>query len=257
MTFGSRILILVPHPDDEVVACAASIGRAKQAGAEIFTLYLTHGCVARDVMWPWRRRAYPLVVARRRAEAEDVAAFLGVQPAGWSERPARTVWQDLPRIRGEIEQAIARYDIDQLWVPAYEGGNADHDAVNAVAQLFKLPFGVLEFAEYNWHGGCAHAQAFPFSNGSETVVLLSAAERARKQEALSRYPSEKLNLNYVRTQQEVYRPLASYDYAKPPHEGVLWYARFQWVPFRHPQVDFTNPSDVSAAITAFMSRART
>ena len=33
--FGSSILILVPHPDDEVVGFAAAIGRAKAAGAKI------------------------------------------------------------------------------------------------------------------------------------------------------------------------------------------------------------------------------
>jgi LmbE family N-acetylglucosaminyl deacetylase len=26
---GRRILVLVPHPDDEVVGCAAAIGRAR------------------------------------------------------------------------------------------------------------------------------------------------------------------------------------------------------------------------------------
>ena len=41
--FGQRILILVPHPDDEVVAGCAAIGRAQAAGAKIFALYLTHG----------------------------------------------------------------------------------------------------------------------------------------------------------------------------------------------------------------------
>ncbi|MBV8060094.1 MAG: PIG-L family deacetylase [Alphaproteobacteria bacterium] len=253
--FGRRILILVPHPDDEIVACAATIGRARQAGAEIFSLYLTHGCVSRETMWPWRRRAYPLVVARRRAEAEDVARFLDIRPAGWLDRPARHVWRDLPRVRAEIEQAVAQHDIDQLWVPAFEGGNADHDAINAVAQLFKPGLSVLEFAEYNYSDGRAHSHAFPFPNGQETVILLSAAEQAAKREALSRYPSENLNLSYVKCEREVYRPLGDYDYSKPAHPGVLWYARFQWVPFRHPQVDFTNPTDVAAAITTFLSRA--
>lgn len=256
MMLGKRILVLAPHPDDEVVACAATISRARQTGAEVFVLFLTHGCVARETMWPWRRHTYPLVIARRRAEAEDAARHLGVQIAGWSERPARHVPQDLPRVYAEIERAVAQHDIDQLWVPAYEGGNADHDAVNAVAQLFKSTLSVLEFAEYNFHGGRAHSHAFPFANGTETAILLDAVERVRKQETLWCYPSEKLNLNYVKIEQEIYRPLPDYDYAKPPHEGRLWYTRFQWVPFRHPQVDFTNPSDVAAAITAFMSRAR-
>ena len=131
--FGSRILVLVPHPDDEVVGFAASIARVRAAGAEVFALYLTHGCVAREILWPWDRRKHAAFVARRRAEAESVARRMGVTPVGWSSRAARTVWRDLEAVRGEVARAVEAYKIDQLWVPAFEGGNADHDAVNAVA----------------------------------------------------------------------------------------------------------------------------
>ena len=61
--FGKRILVLAAHPDDEVVASAATIGRAQTQGAEIFVLYLTHGCIALDVMWPWDRKNYQTRVA--------------------------------------------------------------------------------------------------------------------------------------------------------------------------------------------------
>jgi hypothetical protein len=49
-----------------------------------------------------------------------------------------------------------------------------------------------------------------------------------------------------------FRPLAAYDYSKPPHEGKLWYERFQWVPLRHPRVDYTSCDEVSGAITDFL-----
>ena len=50
---------------------------------------------------------------------------------------------------------------------------------------------------------------------------------------------------------EVFRPLAGYDYAKPPHPGVLFYQRFQWVWPRHPRVDYTKADEVCAALMAF------
>lgn len=252
--FGQRILLLVPHPDDEVVAASAVISRAQAAGARVYALYLTHGCIAREAMWLWARHTYDAVVARRRAEAEAVAQFLNILPVGWSDRPARHLWRQLPDVAMEIRAAINQHQIDQIWVPAYEGGNADHDALNAVAALLKHEgsCSVLEFAEYNYCGRRAHSQEFISRNGTEVVVSLNAEEQARKKQALALYVSEQCNLDYVRVEQEAYRPLPAYNYAQLPHAGVLWYARFQWVPFRHPRVDFTDPREVSAAITAFL-----
>jgi LmbE family N-acetylglucosaminyl deacetylase len=251
--FGKNILILVPHPDDEVVACTAAITRGQAQGAQIFVLYLTHGCIAREAMWPWQRKNYETHIARRWKEGEEAAKLLGVHPVGWSSRPARHVWQDMEKVFEEIEAAITQNRIDQLWVPAYEGGNADHDAVNALGSLFKSKCSVLEFAEYNFAGSRARSHEFPQPNGTEQIIKLSLAEQQKKRMGLAIYQSEQGNLNYVKTVRECWRPLANYDYARPPHKGTLWYARFQWVPFRHPRVDFTKPKEVSAMINKFLT----
>jgi LmbE family N-acetylglucosaminyl deacetylase len=249
--FGRRILVFVPHPDDEIVACAAAIGRAKEQGAEIFAAYLTDGCIARETLWPWRRKHHADDVARRRAEADAAAECLGVAPVGWGARPARRLWRELPRVHAEMRAAIEACAADQIWVPAYEGGNPDHDGLNALGQLFTDRLSVLEFAEYNFLGGRARAQQFPFPDGSERTIFLTPGEQERKRALLGLYASEQRNLNYVGIVEECYRPLAVYDYSQPPHSGTLWYARFQWVPFRHPRVDFTRPGEVSQAIVDY------
>jgi N-acetylglucosamine malate deacetylase 1 len=253
--FGRRILILVPHPDDEVVGCAAAIGRAKRQGAAVFALYLTDGCLARETVWPWRRKRHADAVARRRAEAEAAAARLGLTPLGWATRPTRRLWRELPQVHAEIRDAIKACAPDQLWVPAYEGGNPDHDGLNALGRLFVDQLSVLEFAEYNFFGGKARAQQFPFPDGSEQIIVLTTEEQARKRELLRLYASERRNLSYVGVTEERWRKLAHQDYSRPPHAGVLWYARFQWVPFRHPRVDFTRPDEVSQAILAYPAAA--
>lgn len=254
MPFGKRILILAAHPDDEVVASAAAIGRARAQGAEIFALYLTHGCIAEETMWPWARKNYQARIARRRAEAEEAARLLNIIPTGWSPRPARHLWQELDHAYNDIRASIGSYRIDQLWAPAYEGGNADHDALNAAASLFKDQLSTLEFAEYNFAGGTTHSHEFPEANGSEEILSLTPDEIDKKRRALAIYKSEKGNLGYVRTARECWRPIAAYDYSQRPHPGILWYERFQWVPFRHPRVDFTQPEGVSAAIVKFLDR---
>jgi LmbE family N-acetylglucosaminyl deacetylase len=254
--FGSSILVLTPHPDDEVVACAAAIGRARAAGAKVALLYLTHGCIEAAAMWPWARQGYGAAVARRRAEGERAAAELGVAIAGRTDRPARHLWRELPAGEAEARAAVAAHAIDQIWTPAYEGGNPDHDGANAIAaRLAAGGMSVLEFAEYNLQGGRPRSHAFPVPNGQETVLALTPAERDAKRRLIGLYASEQANLNYVLPDRETFRPLATYDYARPPHPGKLWYARFQWAPFRQPRVDYTRPEDVSAALAAYAAAA--
>jgi LmbE family N-acetylglucosaminyl deacetylase len=250
--FSKRILILIAHPDDEVVGCTAAIMRAKAQGAEIFALYLTHGCLPQETLWRWQRKDYAKLVATRRAEAERAAQMLGIIPLGWPVRPARQLWRELPHVLAEVEAAMAQCRPDQIWVPAYEGGNPDHDALNAVGFKLKNRMSVLEFAEYNFFEGRAQAQNFISPDPTVRVIDLTPEEAAAKRVALKIYASEKGNLSYVRFARESYRPLARYDYAQPPHKGRLWYMRFQWVPFKHPRVDFTDPAEVSKAILTFM-----
>lgn len=253
--FGRNILFLIPHPDDEIVAATGYIKKAQRSGSKINALYLTTGCVAQDVLWPWKRRYYNNFVNRRRKEGEEVAARLNLTPLAWSPRPARSLWQNLSAIYREIAEAFTLNAIDQIWVPAFEGGNADHDVVNALSSLFRGRCSILEFAEYNYAKGHAQTHTFLHANGNEDVLKLSPPEQNLKKELLSIYQSEKVNLRYIQLQQECCRPLATYHYEKPPHPGTLWYERFQWVPFKHPGVDFTQGPEVARSLHEFLKQS--
>ena len=204
-------------------------------------------------MWPWERRRYAEVVARRRGEAEQAAAELGLAIAGSTGRPARHLWRDLTAAEAEIRAAMGAVAADQLWVPAFEGGNPDHDGASAIAsRLAAEGTSVLEFAEYNLAGGRTNSHRFPQPNGTEATLQLTPTEQTAKRRALGVYASERRNLGYIALEREVFRPLARYDYGQPPHPGKLWYARFQWVPFRHPGVDFTQPTDVTRELVNYL-----
>ncbi len=251
ISFGTRILVLVPHPDDEVVACSATIGRAQAAGSTVFAAYLTHGCVPLKQLWPWQRKRHAEQIQQRHEEARLVAQRLGITPAFWSRRPARHLWRQLPQVLGEVLHLIEKHQIDQIWVPAYEGGNADHDGLNAVGAQLATMVSVLEFAEYNWFGGTSNSHRFPYPTPETITLELTPEERTTKVECLALYASEQRTLSYVETQRESFRRLVDYDYQKPPHPGLLWYMRFQWVPFHHPGVDRARQSQVSRMIRAF------
>jgi N-acetylglucosamine malate deacetylase 1 len=247
---GQRVLLLVPHPDDEVVGCAVAIRRARARVTRIFALYLTTGVPSPASAWPWRRADHSLRVARRRAEAREAAARLGIEPLAFADWPSRELKAHLAEARALVARHLAEVGADQIWAPAYEGGHQDHDVTNFLASLFRGRASLLEFAEYNAARG-VRANRLPVETGAETVLWLTGAEAAWKADLLGLYRSERANLGHVRCIREVLRPLPLHDYGRAPHAGRLFYERFQWIPFRHPRVDFTSAAEVCAALARF------
>jgi LmbE family N-acetylglucosaminyl deacetylase len=247
-----RVLILAPHPDDEIVACGIAASRARSAGAQVFALFLTTGVPPPEVLWPWQRPGYAAWVKRRQDEAVKAAALSGIEPVGFLETPSRRLRHHMTDAAVEIERAITMSGAEVLWVPAFEGAHQDHDAANALAAAFSGRLPVIEFAAYTFAGGIVQSNRFPSRFGRETTIDLTAEEVARKQLMLTCYRSERANLGHTRVAQESCRPLPAHDYSTPPHAGTLFRERFHWVPFRHPRVDF----DPSAAVYADISRER-
>lgn len=250
MSAGRRVLLLVPHPDDEVVGCAVAIRRARAMGTQIFAVYLSTGVPPPATAWPWRRDGYQERVDRRRREALAAAAILGIEPLSFADSPSRELKGHLAEVYARIAQHLRAVSADQIWTPTYEGGHQDHDVTNFLASLFRHETSILEFSEYNAVRG-VHCNRLPLETGNETVLRLTGVEAAWKRDLIGLYLSERGNLGHVGYDREVLRPLALHDYRRPPHQGRLFYQRFQWVPFRHPRVDFTSPAEVSAAIASF------
>jgi LmbE family N-acetylglucosaminyl deacetylase len=250
--FASRILVLVPHPDDEVVGCCAAIGRARAQGARVFALYLTNGVPDPALLWPWQRAGHARQVATRWREAEAAQALLGLEDAGRQDVPTRSLRLRMAETLALIERSLAATAATMLWAPAYEGGHQDHDVANALASRLAPRVPVWEFSEYHNAGGRVHAQEFIAATGGETVIALAPEEVARKRAALALYASEAANLRHVGSAREAFRPLAAYDYARAPHQGVLFHARFRYV-WGHPRVDRTPPAQVRRAITTFVA----
>jgi LmbE family N-acetylglucosaminyl deacetylase len=259
--FGARILLLIPHPDDEALGAALAIREAVRQGATVLGLDLTHGCPPRATLWPWQRAGYARRVARRRAEARRAAAALGLERIADDDLPARALLANLDAQFRRALIAVYEHRIDTIWVPAYEGGHADHDAANAIAEALRRTLPALafwEFAEYNNARGRLASNEFPVPGAGERVIALDSEEDGRwKTSVLACYASERGNLGNVsdsRVFREAFRPLPAHDYASPPHSGRLFYERFHWLPFRHPRIDGTTGRDACAAISAFLRR---
>lgn len=248
---AGRILILIPHPDDEVVGCAAAAARARREGARLFAIYLTTGIAPRETLWPWQRPRYAALVARRRAEARLVAERLGIEVLDFSDRPSRRLKNYLPEAAAELRRALAQSAAELVWAPAWEGAHQDHDTANFLAARLIEKTPVWEFAEYNYAGGTVRSQRFADERGHETVLRLSPEEATEKRALLALYRSERGNLRHIRSEIESFRPLLAHDYARAAHAGTLFRERFHWVPFRHPRIDFEPNRAVLTALATF------
>jgi LmbE family N-acetylglucosaminyl deacetylase len=251
----ARILLLIPHPDDEIVGAATMIARRHAAGDRFFGLYLTSGVPAAEQLWRWDRQRREARVAQRRDEARAAAARLGIEPVGFSNWPSRTLKSHLAAAVAWIDRSLAEHAIDALWVAAWEGGHQDHDAANFLAAQTAGNRPILEFAEYNAGGGTSNWNRFAAPNGSETMVRLSPDEIEAKRALLAIYRSEKDNLSGVKIAIESCRPLPDYDYRNPPHDGKLWREAYHWVGrlMRHPRVDFEPNRALYAALQGFLN----
>jgi len=246
----ARILLLIPHPDDEVVGAAATIHRCRGAGDEFFGAYLTDGVPAGEQLWPWDRPRRATRARRRRGEAQAVARMLGIEPVVFFDWPSRTLKAHLDEAAARIAVVLAERAIDAIWVSAWEGGHQDHDVASFLAARVRGERPVIEFAEYNRGRGAVCWNRFAAPNGSEAELRLTAAEIAAKRRLLALYRSERANLALVRVAVESRRPMPVYDYGRPPHAGTLLRERFQWVGrlVRHPRIDFEPTETICAAL---------
>jgi LmbE family N-acetylglucosaminyl deacetylase len=250
---AGRVLILAPHPDDEIAACAIATRSARAAGARVFVLHLTTGVPPAASLWRWERAAYMERVWRRQEEALAAARLLGIEIVGFRETAARRLRFDLDAASSDIAATIARCRADAVWVPAFEGAHQDHDAANALAACAAGSVPVWEFAEYNYAGGRVRSNRFASERGGEVMIAATPAEAELKQAALACYESERRNLSHIVADREACRPLQPYDYGKRPHPGRLFRERFHWVPFRHPGVDFDASADVYRDLEEWIS----
>jgi LmbE family N-acetylglucosaminyl deacetylase len=248
--FGKRVLVLIPHPDDELVGTATAIERLRHSGGDALGLYLTSGVPSNSGSWWGGRPRYDRRVARRWAEASEVARELGLTIIDHQSIPSRELKSHLATSIRWIRNHVSALRPDRIWVPAYEGGHQDHDVTNFIGAQLSEDCEVWEFAEYNFFAGKIQSQTFAHPNGTESILMLEDDETARKMELLLRYASERKNLGYIGVERESLRPLAAYDYRRRPHVGRCFYERFHWVPF-HPRIDYGRPEEVCAALRNF------
>lgn len=116
-----NILILAPHPDDEVLGCGGLIQKKSQQGHPVYVLVATRGSA---------KRYSEERVANVRKEALQAHAILGVTETIFLDFPAPDLDQvSKADMSGEIAQVLKKFKIEELFLPHRGDIHHDHQAI--------------------------------------------------------------------------------------------------------------------------------
>jgi LmbE family N-acetylglucosaminyl deacetylase len=243
-----RTLIIVAHPDDEAVTCAALMQRMR----EPHVLFCTDGAPLDSYFWRRHgsREAYSLL---RQEEARLALSHVGVTKVEFLKVQSgeHIIDQQLfQRLPGAIEaafQVVRRVRPHALLTLAYEGGHPDHDSCNFITSIIARERSLAAWempVDHLFHKGERKFQTFMPAPPPAISLHPTPDEIALKHQALEAYASQGHFLVRFDSVDESFRPLAEYDYARPPHEGVLNYEAWQWC---------MTGKQVSAAFEAYLN----
>jgi len=224
LRLSRRVLVVVAHPDDEVVGAGALISRLP----DVWILHATDGA-PRDPRFMARgfegtREEY---TRTRRRELEEALSLSGVgadRLLGLRIADQEAVFE-IPRLIEGIADAVREIGPEIVLTLAYEGGHPDHDAVALAARRAAAGIEILEMPLYHAEPGTGAMIVNEFLPGPpETCLALTEEERGLKRRMIEAFATQAETLRpFLPPRGERFRPAPSYDFTRPPHEGRLQY----------------------------------
>jgi LmbE family N-acetylglucosaminyl deacetylase len=116
-----RVLVVAPHPDDEVLGCGGVMARHAAAGDEVHVIVVTRGHAD---LFP------PESVDRVRAELREAHAILGVNSVTYLEFPAPRL-DTVPRhtVADAIAKVIKQHQPELMYVPHHGDMHFEHGMI--------------------------------------------------------------------------------------------------------------------------------
>lgn len=220
-------VVVVAHPDDEVIGIGAQLGRLE----EVRVVHVTDGS-PRDLADAQRAG---FASAEDYAKARRLESLRALELAGVPEARAlqlgvrdQEAALALVRMTEELAQLFERNRPSVVFTHPYEGGHPDHDAtafaVHAACALLKRAPLVVEMAYYHWRGQAMRAGRFlPRALARVWTLHLHPEEVQRKQEMLDCFTTQQQVVRMFCARVERFRIAPVYDFTVPPHPGALGY----------------------------------
>jgi N-acetylglucosamine malate deacetylase 2 len=230
-------LVVVAHPDDEIVGAGALLARLKNASVVIVTDGAPKDGSAARAAGFRDNRDYRQARARESAAALALIGRdeMAVTHFGFPDQQAVfKIGRIVPRLMQLIRAGKFRYVVTH----PYEGGHPDHDATALVVYAaclllreegFETPIPVEMTSYHSIDGQTVYGRFLPFPDaGPIETVTLDARERDLKRRMVECHRTQHEVLKDFPLDAERFRMAPSYDFLRPPHTGWLGYEAFIW-----------------------------
>lgn len=224
-------LILVAHPDDELVICGGLMQRMQRA----IVVFATDGAPRPENFWQQygSREAYAQI---RRQEAREALSLAGAEPIFLADRVEggitdQELFRNLPAAISALKKIVVETAPLAILAPNYEGGHPDHDAAcfiaSSVGRREEIP--VWESPIYHRRAdGSSVVQSFPETSGQEIELRYAGEALETKIRMFRTYKSQGPILEAFQPEHESFRPLVNYDFTQPPLPWKLNYEHWGW-----------------------------
>lgn len=225
-------LLVAAHPDDEVIGAGARLARWPC----LTLVHITDGSPRN--MDDARRHGFDTATAYARARRSELESALCAGQVDDCqllelEIPDQEAALHLVTLTHRLSELIAKLRPQLILTHPYEGGHPDHDAcafaLRAACRVSECSRKLYEFTSYHSWKGALRSGEF-LSNGENEIFThrLTEEERSRKQTMLSCFRTQHEMLRQFDTSRESFRAAPDYDFTVPPHDGPLYYERYNW-----------------------------
>jgi LmbE family N-acetylglucosaminyl deacetylase len=184
---GGRVLVVVPHPDDDVLALGGTLQRLAARGSEISLVAVTDGDAAWDGMSADERSSLASI---RREEAVAALSELQLSEAGTVRLGLadRRVADEEGRLTEVLRDRLA--GVMRCYAPWSGDGHIDHEAAGRAAAKACAAVGVplSSYPVWMWHWAKPGDASFPWHQAVR--VTLDEDQCARKARAVASYASQ-------------------------------------------------------------------
>ena len=131
-----NVLVVAPHPDDEILGCGATLLRRVAGGANVAWLIVTG--ISEEIGWPTEQ------VKRREAEIAQVTAAVGFAQVFNLRLPsARLDTLPIAELIDKFSAVFNEFEPEEVFLPHCADAHSDHrivfDAAAACTKWFRYP----------------------------------------------------------------------------------------------------------------------
>lgn len=126
-----KVLVIAPHPDDEILGCGGTMIKHIKAGDEVFVCIATKGCLP---------LFSPESVGKVRSEAKKCHNLIGVKKTFFLDFPAAMMEKvERYEMNGKVLDVIREVQPDIVFIPHWGDMQKDHQMVSEACMVALRP----------------------------------------------------------------------------------------------------------------------